>query len=65
MWGLCQTVCEEYNWLNNEAWHTRKKVWHVKPKFHMFQEMAPDQNMDLGNPKDFWEYTYEALWGVG
>jgi hypothetical protein len=43
-------VCEEYSWLNTETIALGKNVWRVKPKFHMFQEMAQFQNLDLGNP---------------
>ena len=61
--GLFQTVCEEYNWLNNEAWHIGRNVLHVKPKFHMFQEMAQYRCLELGNPKGFWEYKDEDFVG--
>ncbi len=64
--GLCQVVCEEYNWLNNEAWHIARNVWNVKPKFHMFKDMAPYQSLEMGNPRVFWEYKDEKrLCGVG
>ena len=53
MHGLCQAACEEYNWLNTETIALGKNVWRVKPKFHMFQEMAQFQNLELGNPKGF------------
>ena len=51
--GLRQTVCEEYNWLNNEAWHTRRNVWHVQRKFHMFQ-YGTLPKPGIGQPQGFW-----------
>ena len=63
MHGLCQAVCEEYSWLNTETIALGNNVWRAKPKFHMFQEMAQFQNLELGNPKGFWEYTYEDFVG--
>ncbi len=51
--GLCQAVCEEYSWLNTENIAVGKNVWRVKPKFHMFQEMAQVQNLELRNPLVF------------
>jgi hypothetical protein len=53
---LCQAVCEEYSWLNTETIALGKNVWRVRPKFHMFQEMAQFQNLELGNPRSFGEY---------
>ena len=62
--GLCQAVCEEYSWLNTETIALGKNVWRVKPKFHMFQEMAQFQNLELGNPRVFfWEYKDEDFVG--
>jgi len=60
---LCQTVCEEYSWLNKEAAALGKNVWRVKPKFHMFQEMSQFQSVELGNPRGFWEYKVEDFVG--
>ena len=31
----------------------------MKPKIHMFQELAEYQAKELGNPADFWNYKDE------
>ena len=61
--GLCQVVCSEYSWLNQEAWLHSKNAWRIKPKFHMFQEMCQFQSFELGNPRGFWEYKDEDFVG--
>ena len=63
MHGLCQAVCEEYNWLNTANIALGRHVWREQPKFHMFQEMAQVQNLELCNPMVFWEYTDEDCVG--
>ena len=46
-----------------EVGHQGKNVWHAKPKFHMFQEMAQYQILELGNPRGFNEYKDEDFVG--
>ena len=46
-----------------EAGHQGKNVWHVKPNFHMFQDMAQYQSLELGNPRGCWEYKDEDFVG--
>ena len=59
MGGPCQIVCEDHKWLNNEAWHIGRNVWHLKSRFHMLQEIAQYQSLALGSPGAFWEYKDE------
>ena len=54
---------EEYNWLNNEAWHMGKNVRHVQLNSHMFRDMAPYQSLELGNPRVSGNTQMKTLWG--
>ena len=49
---------------NTENIALGKNLWRGKPKFHMFQEMAQFQNLELGNPMGFClEYKDEDFVG--
>ncbi len=43
---------------------TAENVWLVKPKFHMFQEMAEYQGNTSGDPSRFWAYADESFVGI-
>eukprot|EP00969_Alexandrium_andersonii_P326929 14446959-Alexandrium_andersonii.AAC.1 len=40
-----------------------EKHWAVKPKFHLFAEMAQYQTVEVGNPRSFWAYKDEDFVG--
>ena len=54
-------ACMCYGALSKEAGDAT--CWRVKPKLHMWQELAEYQNVSLGNPKDFWAYKDEDFVG--
>ena len=41
----------------------KQRMWFIKPKFHLFQELVQYQALELGNPKGFWEYKDEDFVG--
>ena len=45
-----RTCLQEYKELSNMS---KAPFWQVKPKFHLFQELAEMQTLDSGNPRDF------------
>ena len=55
----CKSFCTAYAALSREASKKHLKAWHMKPKVHMFQELAEYQAKELGNPADFWNYKDE------
>ena len=58
--AACQTFCTAYAALAREASKKKQgKAWTMKPKIHMFQELAEYQAKELGNPADFWNYKDE------
>ena len=58
--AACQTFCTAYAALAREASKKKQgKAWNMKPKLHMFQELAEYQAKELGNPADFWNYKDE------
>ena len=44
--------------------NTADNLWLLKPKFHMFQEMAEFQSRSGGDPSRFWCYSDESFIGV-
>ena len=42
----------------------RNSTWLVKPKLHLFAEMAFFQSDELGDPSTFWAYNDEDFMGV-
>ena len=61
----CQTCCTFYAALSTEAArkHGHGTFWRVKPKFHMFCELAQYQCFHLGNPSMHWNYADEDFVG--
>ena len=58
--AACQAFCTAYAALSREASKKKQvKAWRLKPKLHMFQELAEYQAKELGNPADFWNYKDE------
>ena len=53
-----------YKSLSDDPEHKKAGQWQLKPKFHLFAELAEEQSMSLGNPKDFWAYKDESFMGV-
>ena len=54
---------ECYGALSREAIKQGKLMWKLKPKMHMFQELAEYQVYELGNPAEFWNYKDEDYMG--
>ena len=50
---IFQTGCDEYKWLNNEAWN-QGDVWHVKPIIHMFPTYGKAPRPGIREPECFW-----------
>ena len=63
--AACQKFCTFYNALSKEAQdsHGNDLFWRIKPKFHMYQELAQYQTFVLGDPKLFWTYKDEDFVG--
>ena len=62
----CQDCCLFYKALEEEAKakHGGKNVlWRLKPKIHLFQELAQYQAREMGNPRDWWCYKDEDFVG--
>ena len=53
--------CLAYAALSEAA--VEKWAWHVKPKWHLFIELAEFQAHESGNPKHFWAYKDEDFVG--
>lgn len=43
---------------------TSEGLWEIKPKFHMFQELAEFQTDTAGDPSRFWAYLDESFVGI-
>ena len=61
----CRQFCVLYKALSDEASakYNHDVFWRLKPKFHMFQEMAEYPGFVLGNPRTFWNYMDEDFVG--
>jgi hypothetical protein len=59
----CQLFLELYKSLHLEARQKKVKMWAIKPKFHLFQELVQYQALEHGNPRGFWEYKDEDFVG--
>ena len=53
-----------YAALSREASANDDRYWRMKPKLHMFQELAEFQTADLGQPARFWTYQDESFVGT-
>ena len=63
---LCRECCLHYSGLSAMAvarFGPETKHWTVTPKFHMMQEMAESQSLEIGSPRDFWCYKDEDFVG--
>ena len=60
-----RSFCMMYKALSDESRRIRGTdiYWKIKPKLHMFQELAEYQSQVLGNPKLFWTYVDEDFVG--
>ena len=45
------------------AYAPDNKAWYLKPKLHMFQELAMEA-FDAGNPTNYWTYKDEDFMGI-
>eukprot|EP00974_Lingulodinium_polyedra_P110324 10672075-Lingulodinium_polyedra.AAC.1 len=61
--SMCRKFCLLYSSLSLEPNNIKNDLWRVKPKMHLFQELAEEQTFALGNPKDFWAYKDESFMG--
>ena len=59
----CLGFCTMYGALKREAEREGNLAWALKPKFHLFQELAEFQSFEIGNPADFWNYKDEDFMG--
>ena len=61
----CETFSTFYSALSEEAAkkHDNDVFWKVKPKHHMFCELAQYQCAELGNPSMYWNYSDEYFVG--
>ena len=61
----CHHFCVLYASLNAEARRSdpNTKLWKMRPKIHLFQELAEYQTQYLGNPRTFWNYRDEDFVG--
>ena len=56
--------CIQYSALHNLAVSSGKdKLWKIKPKFHMFVELAEYQAANWGDPSFYWAYKDEDFMG--
>ena len=56
----CRQFCTLYHAVQQQStW----PLWHMKPKFHLFQEMVEYQSVVYGNPRTFWAYRDESWCG--
>ena len=60
----CNAFCLLYKALSTEADRAGKRAWWMKPKLHMFQELAEFATHELGNPAEFWNYKDEDFMGL-
>ena len=59
----CQRCLRLYKALRVEAEAAGINRWALKPKIHMWQELAEFQAFDLGSPRAFWNYMDEDFVG--
>ena len=59
---VARRYCLLYAALSGQADDDR--YWRMKPKLHMFQELAEFQVYDLGHPARFWTYMDESFVGL-
>ena len=57
----CRACCTLYKALSDQS--ENPKLWAMKPKIHMFQELAEYMASELGNPADYWCYRDESFVG--
>ena len=57
----CRKFCLLYKALNDQQ--TNPLLWRMKPKVHMFQELAEYSAETMGNPATFWNYKDEDFVG--
>ena len=60
----CRKFCTFYASLNKNSYTKGDDLlWRVKPKFHLFSELAEFQAPLLGNPSMYWNYMDEDFVG--
>ena len=61
----CRKFCTLYAALSREAATSGPgdRFWRVKPKFHMFSELAEYKAPVYGNPSEYWNYMDEDFVG--
>ena len=57
----CRRFCVLYASLSKH--YEQEGLWAMKPKIHLFQELAEFQAPDLGHPGRFWAYKDEDFVG--
>ena len=57
-----KNVCLLYSGLSKRAGDPR--FWKIKPKMHLFIELAEYQVLEVGDPSKFWTYLDEDFMGV-
>eukprot|EP00974_Lingulodinium_polyedra_P051570 4961493-Lingulodinium_polyedra.AAC.1 len=64
-YSSCQQFCSFYSALSKEGQkkHGTDLFWRVKPKFHLFCELAQFQCKHMGNPRLYWNYLDEDFVG--
>ena len=60
----CREFLLLYSALNKLASGEGSALWHVKPKFHLMQELFEYQGTHQGNPRHFWCYRDESFVGL-
>ena len=59
----CQSFLLLYSALSDEAEANASVAWKLKPKMHLFQELAEYSVYEVGNPSEFWSYKDEDFMG--
>ena len=60
----CRRFCVLFHALSREAAARDPRHWKMKPKMHLFQELAEFQTAELGHPARYWTYQDESSVGV-
>ena len=60
--NACRKCCILYQSLSKHF--EAQGLWSMKPKLHLFQELAEFQAPDLGHPGKFWAYKDEDFVGM-
>ena len=61
---VCRQACVLYTALHESMVASHKpKLWDLKPKLHLLQEMVEYQSYHHGNPRNFWCYRDESWCG--